>query len=221
MHHKGIFLFTLIALLSCNVSFSQNLRKHLALTTGPAFTSNDFYTVNTVADMHFDVGTGWRFDVQYEQEVYPNIIVFGSIGGGWHFQEIRINQHHRDPRIDFEANLYDVENHLRSYFTASGGFMLKIDESKNQKLQVYLPVGMRNLLGVSRAYNVDYQLTRQSLNFESWFWGLYSGFIIDYQPLDNFGFRISPTYTQFFTQYSHYTGRQHSFDLSVGVVFGF
>jgi hypothetical protein len=214
-------LTAFLCLLFFTALSQQSLEKRLSITTGPSIIPTDFYTVNTIADMHFDVGTGWRLDIQYEQEVYPNIIVFGNVGGGWHFQEIRINQHHRNPSIDFEANLYDVENHIRSYFTASGGFMLKIDESKNQKLQVYLPVGMRNLLGVSRGYNADYQLLSQSLNFESWFWGLYSGFIVDYNFLDNVGLRISPTYTQFFTQYPHYTGRQHSFDLNVGVVFGF
>ncbi|MCH8547116.1 MAG: hypothetical protein LAT54_10320 [Cryomorphaceae bacterium] len=212
----------MICIILSNVIFANpKLKDRVILSLGKSFTSNDFYTVNTIADMHFDMGLGWRLDAVYEHEVYPNIFVFGGAGVMWHSQHIDINQHHRDPTVSMSANLYDSEHHTRSYLSLSGGGMVKIDESLNQKLQVYLPLGMYNMLGISRRYATDAQTTTQNLNFQSWFWGIYSGFIIDYSMSKNTSVRLAPTFTQFFTQYPHYTGSQHSFDVSVGVVFGF
>ena len=213
---------TLMFTFTLSMSFSQQpLENRLSITTGSTFINNDFYTVNTVADMHFDVGLGWRFDVQYEHEVYTNIFVFGGLGLAWHRQHIDINQHHRDPSIPFEDERYDQERHNRTYGSAFGGLMLKIDESKNKKLKVYAPLGMYNLFGLSRSYSNPESNVPGNLNFESWFWGLYTGLILDYELAKNVHLRLAPTYTHFFTQYPHYTGTQNSVDVSVGVVFGF
>lgn len=215
------YLFFCLSFLAASFTLFSQIKpnKYLTITSGPSFVSSDFYTVNTIADMDFNSQRSWRFDVQYEHELFNNFYIYTSLGLTWHRQVIHVNQHHRNTTIPFNAFRYDQEKHTRLYSSISGGVMLKVFEMKNEKLNIYLPIGMHNIIGLSRTYEVNNSGLKNNLDFESWFWGISSGFLLDCELLRWVSLRLSPTYIHFLSQYPHYTGSQYSFALNFGLVF--
>jgi hypothetical protein len=193
----------------------------LSLSAGWAGVSNDFYTVNTIGDVRFDGVTGLRFDAQYGYRVHKRVQLVAGLGVARHKQAIRIHRHHSEPLIPPTAENFVNEISRRTYLSFTTGANILLSESlAGEKLSVSLPIGFQNLLGAYRTIATDGN-NPEFIGFQSWFWGLYTGIALDYQIKEGVALRLSPQFTQFFTQYPHYIGSQYSFDVSVGFVVAF